>query len=140
MREDAVVNETLIRVGAILLLIFGAVYPLAAMVGMALRMNKPGTPPMGPTTVMVRLMLIATVPLAGILGGFAGLLPTVWESFVLRVLILAAAAASVIGFVALAVLNRLEKRQQPSTTPKDKPTDKPTAETQTKTKTPAKRL
>lgn len=127
-------NETLIRVGAILLLIFGAVYPLAAMVGMALRMNKPGLPPLGPTTVMVRLMLIATVPLAGILGGFAGLVPTVWESFVLRVLILSAAAASVLGFVALAVLNRLEKTPQPSTTPQDKP------ETATETESPVKRL
>jgi hypothetical protein len=129
------VNETLIRVGAILILIFGAVYPLAAMVGMALRMNKPGIPTMGPMTVMVRLMLIATVPLAGILGGFAGLVPTVWESFVLRVLILSAAAASVLGFVALAVLNRLEKTQQQASTAKTETT----TETVTDAKTPVDR-
>ncbi|MEZ4836958.1 MAG: hypothetical protein R2873_34020 [Caldilineaceae bacterium] len=112
-------SEILIKVGAVLILIVGAVYPLAAMVGMVRRMNQPGMPPMGPMTLMVRLMLIATVPLAGLLGGFAGLLPAVWASFVLRVVILAAAIASVTGFVALFVLNRMEKTQQQITAAKD---------------------
>ena len=104
--------EILIKVGAVLLLVVGAIYPLAAMVGMVRRMNQPGLPPMTSTTLMLRLMLIATVPLAGILGGFGGLLPAVWESFVLRVVIMAAAATSVLGFVVLAVISRMEQAQQ----------------------------
>lgn len=112
-------SEILIKVGAVLILIVGAVYPLVAMVGLVQRMNRPGLPPMGAATMMIRLMLIATVPLAGLLGGFAGLLPAVWESFVLRVVILASAAASVIGFVALALLSRMEQAQQQVTAAKD---------------------
>ncbi len=112
-------SEILIKVGAVLILIVGAVYPLVAMVGLVQRMNRPGLPPMGAATMMVRLMLIATVPLAGLLGGFAGLLPAVWESFVLRVVIVASAAASVIGFVALALLSRMEQAQQQVTAAKD---------------------
>ncbi len=112
-------TDTLIKIGAVLVLTIGAIYPLIAMVGMVRRINRPGATPMSPYAMMVRLLLIATVPLAGILGGFAGLLPAVWESFVLRVVILAATAASIIGFIALAVLNRMERSQPPANDPKE---------------------
>jgi hypothetical protein len=69
---------------------------------------------LGSTAIMVRLFLIATVPLAGILGGFAGLLPAVWESFVLRVLIMVTAVASLAGFIFLAFTARQERQTLPT--------------------------
>jgi hypothetical protein len=99
----------LITIGAVILLIIGIIYPLIAMVAMVRRMNHPTLPRPGSMALMVRLFLIASVPLAGILGGFAGLLPAVWESFVLRWLILSTAAASVIGFIVLAIIARQER-------------------------------
>jgi len=134
------VNDILLTIAAVLLLIFGAVYPLVAIFALVNRMNRPGLPPPSPTNVMLRLFLIATVPIAGILGGFAGLVPAVWESFFLRVLILATGAASLAGFVILAVVARTERNRRltspdqtlpsptpPSPTPPaaDKPTEKP---------------
>jgi hypothetical protein len=101
--------DILLTIGAVLLLIVGITYPLVAMVVMVRRMNHPTLPRMGSTGIMVRLFLIATVPLAGILGGFAGLLPAVWESFVLRGLIVATAAASLVGFIILAFIARQER-------------------------------
>lgn len=106
--------EILFTIGAVLLLIVGITYPLIAMVSMVRRMNHPTLPRPGSTAIMVRLALIATVPLAGILGGFAGLLPAVWESFVLRSLILGAAAASVVGFIALTVIDRRDRPRPPA--------------------------
>lgn len=101
--------DILVKVGAVLLIIAGSVYPLVAIYRLMARMNQKERGLPSPAQVMVRLFLIATVPLAGILGGFAGLLPSVWESGVLRVVILAAALASLVGFVALAVLTRQER-------------------------------
>ncbi len=100
--------DLLITLGAIVLLIIGAVYPLIAIYAMVNRMNRKDAPPPAPLGIMVRFLLIATVPIAGILGGFAGLVPAVWASLVLRILILAMAAASLAGFVTLAVIARLE--------------------------------
>jgi hypothetical protein len=108
-REKAFMPDILLTIGAVLLLIVGIIYPLVAMVMMVRRMNHPTLPRMGSTGIMVRLFLIATVPLAGILGGFAGLLSAVWESFVLRGLILATAAASLVGFIILAFIARQER-------------------------------
>jgi hypothetical protein len=129
------VSDILLTIGAVLLLIFGAVYPLVAIFALVNRMNRPGLPPPSPINVMLRLFLIATVPIAGILGGFAGLVPAVWESFFLRVLILATGAASLAGFVILAVVAQTERNQRltpPSSTPPsptppaaDKPAEKP---------------
>lgn len=101
--------DVLIKIGAVLLLLVGAVYPMAAIVGLMQRMNRKPGPLPAPAQVMVRMLLIATVPLASILGGFAGLNGSVWESNVLRGVILVAAATSVVGFVVLAVLVRAEK-------------------------------
>jgi hypothetical protein len=126
------VNDILLTIAAVLLLIFGAVYPLVAIFALVNRMNRPGLPPPSPINVMLRLFLIATVPIAGILGGFAGLVPAVWESFFLRVLILATGAASLAGFVILAVVARAERSRlpvSPSPTPpsptSEKPADQP---------------
>lgn len=101
--------DVLIKIGAVVILIAGAVYPLIAIYRLMARMNQKERGLPSPAQVMVRLFLIATVPLAGILGGFAGLSPTVWQSSVLRVIIIAAALASVVGFVILALLTRQEK-------------------------------
>lgn len=101
--------DILIKIGAVLLLLVGAVYPMAAIVGLMQRMNRKPGPLPAPAQVMVRMLLIATVPLAGILGGFAGLNASVWESNVLRGVILVAAGVSVVDFVVLAMLVRAEK-------------------------------
>lgn len=101
--------DILIKIGAVLLLLVGAVYPMAAIVGLMQRINRKPGPLPAPAQVMVRMLLIASVPLAGILGGFAGLNASVWESNVLRGVILVAAAASVVGFVVLAILMRADK-------------------------------
>jgi len=102
--------DILIKIGAVLLLLAGAIYPLAAILGLMNRLNRKPGPLPAPAQVMVRMLLIATVPVAGILGGFAGLSSSVWNSNVLRGVILIAAVASVIGFVLLAVLTRADKK------------------------------
>jgi hypothetical protein len=101
--------DVTIKVGAVLLLLVGAVYPMAAIVGLMQRMNRKPGPLPAPAQVMVRMLLIATVPLASILGGFAGLNESVWASNVLRGVILVAAGTSLVGFVVLAVLVRADK-------------------------------
>ncbi|MBX3052736.1 MAG: hypothetical protein KF753_14730 [Caldilineaceae bacterium] len=101
--------DILIKIGAILLLLAGAIYPMAAILGLMQRMNRKPGPLPAPAQVMVRMLLIASVPLAGILGGFAGLNPSVWESGVLRAVIVTGVAVSVIGFVVLAFLVRADK-------------------------------
>ncbi|MCL4832189.1 MAG: hypothetical protein KJZ86_07095 [Caldilineaceae bacterium] len=101
--------DILVKTAAVLLLLVGAIYPLAAIFGLMKRMNRKPGPLPSPAQVMVRMLLIAAVPLAGILGGFAGLAPSVWESSVLRGVILIAGAASLVGFVALGVLSARDK-------------------------------
>ncbi len=102
--------DVLSKIAAVLLLLAGAVYPLAAILGLMQRLNRKPGPLPAPAQVMVRMALIASVPLAAILGGFAGLSPAVWNSVVLRGVILIAALASVIGFVVLALLIQADKR------------------------------
>ena len=101
--------DILIKIGAVLLLLAGAIYPMFAIFGLMNRLNRKGGPLPSPAQMMVRMLLIATVPLAGILGGFAGLSPSVWNSNVLRWVILMAAVASAVGFIILAVLVRSDK-------------------------------
>ena len=110
-------SDILLKIGAVFLLIGGAVYPLVAIYGLVSRLNRPGLPPPLPLDVMLRLFLIATVPIAGILGGFAGLLPAVWESLVLRALILATGAASLAAFLVLAAISRRERNTRSETGP-----------------------
>lgn len=98
-----------IKISAVLVLLAGAIYPMFAILGLMNRLNRKGGPLPSPAQMMVRMLLIASVPLAGILGGFAGLSASVWESNVLRWVILMAAAASAVGFVVLAALVRSDK-------------------------------
>ena len=112
--------DVLVKIGAVLLLIGGAVYPLAAIYRLMARMNQKERGFPSPAQVMVRLFLIATVPLAGILGGFAGLSPAVWQSGVLRAVIIGAAVASLGGFVVLALLVRQEETGLPGAPPAEK--------------------
>jgi len=101
--------DILITIGAVLLLLAGAIYPIVAILGLMQRLNRKPGPLPAPAQVMVRMLLIATVPMAAILGGFAGLNSSVWSSTVLRGVILIAAAASIIEFVVLALLIRADK-------------------------------
>jgi hypothetical protein len=94
--------DVLIKVGAVLVLVVGAVYPMGAIAQLSRRLGQKDRPSLTPAQVGLHLALIAVVPIAGILGGFAGLLPAVWASTVLRVVILGAASASLVGFVVLA--------------------------------------
>lgn len=89
--------NVLLLIGSIFLLVVGAVYPLLAMALLVRRMNQPTAAALPPVEIGLRLMLIATIPLAGILGGFAGLQPAVWQSDFLRYLILITGALSVVG-------------------------------------------
>ena len=98
-----------IKIGAVLLLLAGAIYPMFAILGLMNRLNRKGVPLPSPAQMMVRMLLIAAVPLAGILGGFSGLSPSVWNSNVLRWVILMAAVASAVGFIVLAVLVRADR-------------------------------
>ncbi len=111
--------DIFITIGAILLLLVGAIYPIMAILGLMARLNRKPGPLPAPAQVMVRMLLIATVPLAAILGGFAGLNSAVWGSNVLRLVILIAAAASVIGFAALGLLIRADSSRAVEEPPLD---------------------
>ena len=100
--------EVFLKGVAVLLLLFGAAYPMGALVNLATRLTNKDAPRLTPVQVGLRLSLIASVPLAGILGGLAVFVPAIWESNMLRILIIAAAAASVGDFIVLALLSRLE--------------------------------
>ncbi len=102
-------SEIGLRIGAILLLVVGALYPMMAMVGLVRRLNRPDAPAPTPFEIMVHLFLIATVPIAGILGGFAGLLPAMWQNTILRLMVLTTGAASLAGFVILFIISRMER-------------------------------
>jgi len=102
--------DILMTIGAILLLLTGAIYPMAGILGLMQRINRKPGPLPSPAQVMVRMLLIASVPLGGILGGFAGLNPAIWESTVLRGVILVAAVVSVIGFAVLLILVRSDRQ------------------------------
>lgn len=101
--------QILVKIGAVLLLLAGAIYPLVAILALMQRLNRKPGPLPAPAQVMVRILLIATVPLAALLAGLAGLNQAVWQSNVLRGVIFVAAAASIVGFVALAVLIRSDR-------------------------------
>ncbi len=100
--------DILIKIGAGLLLLIGAIYPMLGITEMVRWANRQKAPFRNPLPAMLRLMLIATVPLAGILGGLAVFLPQIWASEVLRIVIYATGAFSVLGLVALVILSRLD--------------------------------
>ena len=121
--------DILQKVGSAVLLLVGGLYPLAAIYVMmrftasssskgalnATRVDDGSRPspaffdvrrpqPFGRlrnVEMMLHFVLIATVPLAGILGGFAGFAPTLWESQVIRVIVYGAGVLSLAAFVLL---------------------------------------
>lgn len=97
--------EILYKVGSAFLLLVGGLYPLAAIYIMMKSLSPAGdalTPRRpAPATLMLHFILIATVPLAGILGGFAGFAPELWESQVIRLVVYGAGALSLVAFVML---------------------------------------
>lgn len=120
--------DILHKVGSAVLLLVGGLYPLAAIYVM-MRFTAPSSSkgalnatrvdgsrpspaffdvrrpqPFGRlrnVEMMLHFVLIATVPLAGILGGFAGFAPTLWESQVIRVIVYGAGVLSLAAFVLL---------------------------------------
>ena len=51
-----------------------------------------------PAYMMLHFALMATVPLAGILGGSAGFAPTLWQSQVIRMIVYGAGVLSLAAF------------------------------------------
>ncbi len=96
-----------LKLVGVLLLLGGAVYPMWGIVDLVRWTNRQQVPFQNPLPLMVRMVLIATVPLAGILGGLAFFLPAVWASEILRLIILATGSLSVLGLLLLALLGRV---------------------------------
>ena len=102
--------DILYKVGSAVLLLVGVLYPLGAIYMMMKFLTREDLPRPSPEYMMLHFVLIATVPLAGILGGFAGFAPTLWESQVIRMIVY---GAGVLSVVALAML-LFSSRRQPS--------------------------
>lgn len=98
--------DILLKIGSAVLLLVGALYPLMAIYGMMQTLNRPDAPRPSSTNLMLRFFLIASVPLAGILGGYAGFAPSLWESPVIRVIVYGAAIFSVAVFAILLISER----------------------------------
>jgi hypothetical protein len=94
--------DIFVKIGAVLLLLIGALYPMGAIVRLASRLGQKGRPPLTALQLGLHFTLIAVVPLAGILGGFAGLMPSVWASTVLRIVIIGSAGAAAASLAILA--------------------------------------
>lgn len=109
--------EIVYTVGSSLLLLVGALYPLVSIYVMmkSLTGTAGAQPSSRPTNaiLMLHFILIATVPLAGILGGFAGFAPTLWESRIIRLIVYGAGGISLVAFVVLFVSIRLETTNEP---------------------------
>lgn len=103
--------DSLYKVGSIVLLLVGGLYPLAAIYMMMKFLAREDAPRPSPAFMMLHFVLMATVPLAGILGGFAGFAPTLWESQVIRLIVYGAGVLSLAAFVMLFVSSR--SRQMP---------------------------
>jgi hypothetical protein len=98
--------DILYKVGSIVLLLVGGLYPLAAIYMMMKFLARTDAPRPSPAFMMLHFVLMATVPLAGILGGTAGFAPTLWESQVIRVIVYGAGVLSLVAFVMLFVSMR----------------------------------
>ena len=103
--------DILYKVGSIVLLLVGGLYPLAAIYMMMKFLAREDAPRPSPAFMMLHFVLMATVPLAGILGGFAGFAPTLWESQVIRLIVYGAGVLSLAALVMLFVSSR--SRQLP---------------------------
>ena len=95
--------EILSKAGSVLLLLVGVVYPLAAIYVMMKFVTRADARRPSPALMILHFVLIATVPLAGILGGFAGFAPTLWESQVIRVIVYGAGVLSLAALVTLII-------------------------------------
>ena len=87
----------------------GVLYPLGAIYMMMKFLTREDFPRPSPAYMMLHFVLIATVPLAGILGGFAGFAPTLWESQVIRAIVYGAGVLSVVAFAMLIVSSRAQQ-------------------------------
>lgn len=104
--------DILYKVGSVVLLLVGALYPLAAIYVMMKFATRADAPRPAPASMMLQFILIATVPLAGILGGFAGFAPTLWESQAVRVIVYGAGVLSLAAVVMLST-SAIRSRQLP---------------------------
>ncbi len=102
--------EVLQKAGSAILLLVGALYPLASIYVMMKFLARGDAPRPSPAFLLLNFVLIATVPLAGILGGFAGFAPALWESQVIRVIVYGAGFLSLVALAALFISMRV--RQQ----------------------------
>ncbi len=98
--------EVLQKAGSAILLLVGALYPLAAIFMMMKFLARADAPRPSFAFLLINFVLIATVPLAGILGGFAGFAPVLWESQVIRVIVYGAGLLSLVALAALFISMR----------------------------------
>lgn len=101
--------DILYKAGSVVLLLVGVLYPLGAIYMMMKFLTREGFPRPSPAYMMLHFVLIATVPLTGILGGFAGFAPTLWESQVIRAIVYGAGVLSVVAFAMLIVSSRAQQ-------------------------------
>ena len=90
----------------VVLLLVGVLYPLAAIYMMMKFLGREDLPRPSPAYMMLHFVLMATVPLAGILGGFAGFAPTLWQSQVIRMIVYGAGVLSLAAFAMLFISSR----------------------------------
>ena len=98
--------DILYKVGSAVLLLVGVLYPLAAIYIMMKFLARADLPRPSPAYIMLHFALMATVPLAGILGGSAGFAPTLWQSQVIRAIVYGAGVLSLAAFAMLFVSSR----------------------------------
>ena len=98
--------DILYKVGSGVLLLVGVLYPLGAIYMMMTFLGRENLPRPSPAYMMLHFVLIATVPLAGILGGFAGFAPALWQSQVIRIIVYGAGVLSVVAFAMLLISSR----------------------------------
>lgn len=98
--------DILYKAGSAALLLVGVLYPLGAIYMMMKFLGREDLPRPSPAYMLLHFVLIATVPLAGILGGFAGFAPTLWQSQVIRAIVYGAGVLSVVAFAMLIVSSR----------------------------------
>ena len=98
--------DILYKVGSGVLLLVGVLYPLATIYMMMKFLGREDLPRPSPAYIMLHFVLMATVPLVGILGGFAGFAPTLWQSQVVRAIVYGAGVLSLAAFAMLFVSSR----------------------------------
>lgn len=97
--------NSLTILAAVLLIVVGALYPLAAL----LRINQMLRQRPAALILALHLLLMATLPLGAILGGVGLLRPTLWQNPWFSTLVIALATAT-----AGCLLLLLRRRNRPS--------------------------